>query len=71
MILDKQKRIKDNNLKEKCKTTYISCYLSQDLWINNLISSGFDTKACSFASVLGISYYLKNEELTKGVNEEM
>lgn len=69
MILDKQKRIKENNVKEKCKTTYISCDLSKDLWINNLINSGFNINTCSFGSLLGISYYLKNEEFKKLLNK--
>lgn len=63
MISDKQSRIQAKSLKEKCKTTYIPCDLSQKIWTANLTDNGFLTHGSAFGSLLGISYYLKKEDL--------
>ena len=64
MIEDKKRRIQASGLKEKCKTTYIPCDLSQKEWIKSLIDSGFDPCSGTFASLLGISYYMKKEDFS-------
>jgi len=58
MIEDKLRREKLANLKPTAKRTMIPCDLSESNWKNMLIQSGFKKDKKSFASLLGISYYL-------------
>jgi len=60
LIADKQKRISDSSLKS-C-AVYVPCDLSNADWIEFLLAKGFNPEDKSFASLLGISYYLEKED---------
>ncbi len=65
MISDKQRRILENGLHEKCQVVYISCDLSQDKWPLQLREKGFMVSVTAFGSLLGISYYLAKDDFRK------
>ena len=61
MIADRQARIARAGLEPVCRVKSIGCDLSRPAWTEKLIEAGFDVKESSFASLLGISYYLTKE----------
>ena len=62
MIGDKQNRIRQIGLGLSCPVEYIGCDLSLPSWKEALTHRGFDSGKPSFGSLLGISYYLSEEE---------
>lgn len=62
MMKDKQRRIKRRGLSPSGPVEYIGCDLSQPVWKEALLQAGFDAKKPFFGSLLGISYYLSEEE---------
>ena len=62
MIADKQGRIAHNGLQSLCHTEYIGCDLSGTSWQQELQAAGFRQEKKAFGSLLGISYYLTEEE---------
>ena len=61
MIEDKRRRIAHSGLEPVCPVAYVGCDLSLPSWKEALTEAGFDAKAPSFGSLLGISYYLSGE----------
>lgn len=62
MIADKRERIRKGGLRETCPTAYLPCDLSEDSWTAGLLEQGFRPDELSFGSLLGISYYLTEED---------
>ncbi len=62
MIRDKQRRIKQSDLKHSSEVEYVGCDLTILSWKEALIHKGFDGRKPSFGSLLGISYYLSKTE---------
>lgn len=60
MLADKAKRIE--KLTRKSEAIYIPCNLAKEGWKDQLVSSGYCRNLKSFASLLGISYYLSARE---------
>ncbi|MBO4747907.1 MAG: class I SAM-dependent methyltransferase, partial [Clostridiales bacterium] len=60
MLSDKQHRIEKAELSSNA--TYVPCDLSDPTWKDKLIEAGFRPDRKSFASLLGISYYLAKED---------
>lgn len=72
VIADKIERIKNAGMRSRAK--YIPCDLSENVWKDKLKKAGYDAAGQSFASLLGISYYLGKEEFQKllmNINEVM
>lgn len=62
MIAEKQQRIADEELREHDRVHYVACDLSESSWMKKLLEAGFCQEHDSFASLLGISYYLEKED---------
>ena len=60
MLSDKQQRIDKAELSSSA--VYVPCDLSNPAWKDKLIETGFSSNRKSFASLLGISYYLDKED---------
>lgn len=60
MLSDKQQRIKKAGLSSNA--AYVPCDLSDPKWKDKLIAAGFRPDLKSFASLLGISYYLVKDD---------
>ena len=58
MIADRWARIHRAGLEPACRVEAIGCDLSGPEWKDRMIRAGFDLGKPSFASLLGISYYL-------------
>ena len=69
MIEERQKRMKQRNLKSTCQEKTIGCDLSLPAWKDILVGEGFDRAKPAFASLLGISYYLSKEDFGKLVGD--
>lgn len=63
MIQDKMQRIKRASL--ETKGIYISCDLSKTTWMEKVINAGYNKQQKTFGSLLGISYYLREEDFEK------
>lgn len=63
VIEDKKKRI--DKAKLELPSEYIPCDLSDESWKSLLLKGGFKVESKSFASLLGITYYLEKYELEK------
>lgn len=66
VLADKKKRIEQAGLKSNA--IYVPCNLSEALWKDRLIESGFQCGRKAFASMLGISYYLPKDDFQKLLN---
>ena len=62
VIRDRRNRITRAHLQAVCSVTAIGCGLADPSWKDQLIGAGFDTAQPSFGSLLGISYYLSEED---------
>ena len=62
MIEDRRRRIARGGLAPACRVEAIGCDLSRDSWRQDLLRAGFRSEERSFGSLLGISYYLSDEE---------
>ena len=62
VIRDRQARITRARLQATCSVTTIACDLADPSWKERLTGAGFDVTRPSFASLLGISYYLSQED---------
>lgn len=69
MLDDKLRRIEKAGLKNKCDTAYIRCDLSKDNLSGLLVDGGFDKEKLSFASLLGLSYYLDKPDFRRLVGQ--
>ena len=65
MIADRWKRIARTGLEPACHVEDIGCDLSRSAWKERLIEAGFDVERPSFSSLLGIGYYLTEDEFEK------
>lgn len=65
MIEDRRRRVERSGLAPVCRVASIGCDLSRPAWREALIQAGFDADRPSFASLLGISYYLSKEEFAR------
>ena len=65
MIADRWKRIARTGLEPACHVEDIGCALSKSAWKERLIEAGFDVERPSFSSLLGIGYYLTEDEFEK------
>ena len=65
MIADRWKRIARTGLEPACHVKSIDCDLSRSAWKERLIEAGFDVERPSFSSLLGIGYYLTEDEFEK------
>jgi methyltransferase (TIGR00027 family) len=65
MIADRWKRIARTDLEPACHVEDIGCDLSRSAWKERLIEAGFDVERPSFSSLLGIGYYLTEDEFEK------
>ncbi len=68
MMADKQKRIARGDFAPLCRVESIGCDLSRPFWKEELIKKGFDVNRRAFGSLLGISYYLSNEDFARLIN---
>ena len=69
MIGDKLDRAEKAGLEPKCDTSYIRCDLSKDNLSALLLDGGFDKQSRSFASLLGLSYYLDKTDFSQLVGQ--
>lgn len=68
-ILDyKKKRLLNNNI-DISKANYIECDLIKNNWTEDILNSKYDKNKISFCSLLGISYYLTNEQFENMVKQ--
>ena len=65
MIADRWKRIARTGLEPACHVEDIGCDLSRSAWKERLVEAGFDVERPSFSSLLGIGYYLTEDEFEK------
>ncbi len=65
MIADRWARIHRAGLESACRVEAIGCNLSGPEWKDRLIRAGFDPGEASFASLLGISYYLSKGDFKR------
>ena len=65
IIADRWERIRRRGLEPACRVKSIGCDLSLNAWKEALIRSGFDEAKPFFGSLLGISYYLSEEDFTR------
>ncbi|MBR3431135.1 MAG: class I SAM-dependent methyltransferase [Clostridia bacterium] len=65
MIEDRRIRIARARIEPACRVKSIGCDLSKPTWKESLIEAGFDMKRPSFSSLLGIGYYLTEDEFEK------
>ncbi len=65
MIEDRRRRIARSGLEPACRVASVGCDLSRPAWRAALMRAGFDAERPSFASLLGISYYLSKAEFTR------
>lgn len=65
MLEDKKKRISESRLESRCPVYYVPCDLSEESWMEKLEEAGFGRGEISFGSLLGLSYYLTEEEFEK------
>lgn len=65
MIADRWARIHRAGLEPACRVEAIGCDLSGPEWKDRLIRAGFDPGEASFASLLGISYYLSKGDFKR------
>ena len=62
MIEDRQRRWDRAGLRPVCHTEYVGCDLAGDSWPQDLLRAGFRKDSPAFGSLLGLSYYLSEEE---------
>ena len=65
MIEDRRIRIARARIEPACRVKFIGCDLSKPTWKESLIEAGFDMERPSFSSLLGIGYYLTEDEFEK------
>ena len=65
MIADRWKRIARTGLEPACHVEDIGSDLSRSAWKERMIEAGFDVERPSFSSLLGIGYYLTEDEFEK------
>lgn len=68
MIKDKIRRVQSNEL-DSSRVHYITCEFTDNNWINSILKSSYNKENVSFSSLLGISYYLSNEEFAKMIRD--
>lgn len=64
VIKDKKERLKKANIKYD-NINYIECDFNDSNFINKIIDSNYDKEKKSFCSLLGISYYLSNDNFER------
>lgn len=65
MIEDRRRRIEKAFLEPACRVRSVGCDLSEPSWAQMLTEAGFDPEKTFFGSLLGISYYLTEEEFRR------
>lgn len=64
VIKDKKERLKKANIKYD-NINYLECDFNDSDFINKIIDSNYDKEKKSFCSLLGISYYLSNDNFER------
>lgn len=65
ILADKAQRADKARLDVTGEHTYVPCDLSEKSWVTSLIQSGFDKGKTAFGSLLGLSYYLSQQDFSK------